>query len=69
MPGGGGPRAAREIRRLSPGTRIVALSAHDDSGSVFQMLRAGCVSYVVKGATFEEIKDALVSAARGESIP
>ena len=67
MPGGGGPAAAREIIRLSPETRVVAFSAHDDRASVFQMLRSGAVSYLVKGATVEEIRTALASAARGES--
>jgi hypothetical protein len=30
MPGGGGPKAARGIRRRSPQTRVVALSAYGD---------------------------------------
>ena len=34
MPGGGGNRAAREIRRRSPETRIVALSASTDPRTV-----------------------------------
>ena len=29
MPGGGGPRAAQEIRAQAPQTRILALSAHE----------------------------------------
>jgi EAL domain-containing protein (putative c-di-GMP-specific phosphodiesterase class I)/CheY-like chemotaxis protein len=48
MPGGGGPRAAREIRARLPRTRIMALSGHEDQASVFEMLQAGAVSYVVK---------------------
>ena len=30
MPRGGGPRAAREIAQVSPGTELIALSADDD---------------------------------------
>ena len=41
MPAGGGPRAAREIQRLSPGTRVIALSAFEDRPTVLEMLRAG----------------------------
>src|SRR5262245_13187310 len=49
MPAGGGPRAAREIRTCAPQTRIVALSAYDDRGSVLQMVECGAVGYLVKG--------------------
>jgi len=59
MPGGGGVRAAREIREISPETSIIALSAMDDRASVLDMLDAGAVSYVVKGATREQIIDTL----------
>jgi EAL domain-containing protein (putative c-di-GMP-specific phosphodiesterase class I)/DNA-binding NarL/FixJ family response regulator len=68
MPGGGGPQATAEIIHQSPQTRVVAFSAHNDRSSIFAMLKSGAVSYLVKGATAEEIKQALASAARGESI-
>lgn len=58
MPGGGGPRAAREILRRSPPTKIIALSAHEEVDSVLEMLRAGALGYVVKG----ESTDAIVRA-------
>jgi EAL domain-containing protein (putative c-di-GMP-specific phosphodiesterase class I)/FixJ family two-component response regulator len=65
MPGGGGPRAAREIGRVSPATRVVALSAHGDRATVAEMLRAGALSYVVKGAPIGEIAEAVERASRG----
>lgn len=68
MPAGGGPRAAREIALSSPETRIVALSAYEDRSSVFEMLRAGAVGYVVKGATAEEIRETIERCARGGSV-
>lgn len=55
MPGGGGPRAAREISRRSPPTKIIALSAHEEVDSVLEMLRAGALGYVVKGESTEAI--------------
>jgi EAL domain-containing protein (putative c-di-GMP-specific phosphodiesterase class I)/ActR/RegA family two-component response regulator len=55
MPAGGGPRAAREIQRLSPATRVIALSAFEDRPTVLEMLRAGAVGYLVKGTAAEEI--------------
>jgi len=65
MPGGGGPRATREIRSRSPWTRIVALSGHQDRATVVEMLRAGASAYLVKGATAEEIVDAIYTVAHG----
>jgi DNA-binding NarL/FixJ family response regulator len=47
MPAGGGARAAREIRSLSPETKVVALSAYEDRVSVLEMLRAGAAGYLV----------------------
>jgi DNA-binding NarL/FixJ family response regulator len=57
MPGGGGVRAAREIRRISPETSIIAVSALDDRNTVLEMLEAGAISYLVKGASREQIID------------
>ena len=65
MPGGGGPRAAVGIRWRSPRTNLVAFSMHDDRAAIVDMLRAGAVGYVVKGASCEEILDALRWAAQG----
>ena len=58
MPGGG-PAAARGIRKASPGTRIIALSSYDDAVTVRLMLAAGATSYVVKGTPHEELLDVM----------
>ncbi|HEX2032361.1 MAG TPA: EAL domain-containing protein [Actinomycetota bacterium] len=68
MPGGGGPRAAREIRERSPGTAILALSAYEDQSSVLQMLRVGAVGYLVKGGTVDQILEGIRRAVRGQSV-
>jgi EAL domain-containing protein (putative c-di-GMP-specific phosphodiesterase class I) len=67
MPGGGGSRAARAIRSLTPHTRIVALSAHEDRASVLEMLRAGVVAYVVKGASADEILETVRRSVLGQA--
>jgi EAL domain-containing protein (putative c-di-GMP-specific phosphodiesterase class I) len=59
MPGGGGPRAAREILRRSPDSRVIALSAHEEIDSVLEMLRAGALGYVVKGDSTDAIVKAI----------
>ena len=55
MPAGGGARAAREIIRVSPDTRVIALSAYEDRPTVLAMLRAGAVGYLVKGTASEDL--------------
>ncbi len=59
MPGGGGPQAAREIKSVSPATRIVALSAYNDRGAVVQMLRAGASGYLLKDGSIDSIVDSI----------
>ena len=67
MPGGGGSRAAREIRRRSPETRIVALSASTDPRTVASMVRAGAVGYVGKDQPAEEVLRAIHRSADGRA--
>ncbi|MEX1047453.1 MAG: ATP-binding protein [Actinomycetota bacterium] len=66
MPGGGGPRAAREIRERSPETHVVALSAYEDRRTVLEMLRAGVVGYIVKGTPAEEILYTIRRSMKGQ---
>ncbi len=49
MPAGGGPRVAAETARLSPATRVVALSARGDRTARRAMTDAGACRYLVKG--------------------
>jgi EAL domain-containing protein (putative c-di-GMP-specific phosphodiesterase class I) len=65
MPAGGGPRAAREIGRLSPATKVIALSAFEDRPTVLEMLRAGAVGYLVKGTAADEIVGSIRRVAQG----
>jgi EAL domain-containing protein (putative c-di-GMP-specific phosphodiesterase class I)/DNA-binding NarL/FixJ family response regulator len=67
MPGGGGSRAAREIRRRSPETRIVALSASTDPRSVVSMVRAGAVGYVGKDRSADEVLRAIHRSVYGRA--
>jgi len=55
MPGGGGLRATREIIRRCAPTKVVALSAHEDSDTVIGMISAGASAYVPKGDSTEKI--------------
>ena len=64
MPGGGGPQAAQKIRDKRPDTRIVALTSSESGEASMDMLRAGAVSLLVKGASKEEIVGAILEATR-----
>ena len=55
MPGGGGLRATREITKRCGSTKVVALSAHEDSDTVISMISAGASAYVPKGDSTEKI--------------
>ena len=67
MPGDG-HRAAREIIGVSPGTRVVAMSAYDDRAAVVGMISAGACSYVTKGSAASEVIEAVERAAGGGSM-
>jgi EAL domain-containing protein (putative c-di-GMP-specific phosphodiesterase class I)/ActR/RegA family two-component response regulator len=67
MPGGGA-EATRGILDCSPNTQILALSGYDDDTTALEMIRAGAVSYIVKGAPPEEIVETAIRSAHGESV-
>ncbi len=66
MPGGGA-HAAREIRKRSPETKVIAFTAHHDRATVLEMLEAGAVGYVLKGSSIDAIVDSIEQAAAGQS--
>jgi EAL domain-containing protein (putative c-di-GMP-specific phosphodiesterase class I)/CheY-like chemotaxis protein len=67
MPAGGGPRVAREIQLRSPETVVVALSANGDRDSVFRMLEAGALGYLVKGGRARDVVETIKRSARREA--
>jgi DNA-binding NarL/FixJ family response regulator len=66
MPGGGAS-AARGIKERSPGTSVLAFSAHDDALTMREMFDAGADGYVVKGSTVAEIIASIWHAAASGS--
>ena len=67
LPGGGGEVVAAAARRSAPETRVVALSAYDDPTTIMGMLRAGAISYIVKGTAGDEVLDSVHRAIRGQA--
>ncbi|RYE94972.1 MAG: response regulator transcription factor [Myxococcales bacterium] len=66
MPRLSGTQATEQLRRESPGVKVLALSAHEDKGYVQQMLAAGAAGYVVKRTAAEELVRAVRLVASGE---
>ena len=64
MPGGGAV-AVRGIKRCSPTTRVLALSASRDRATVLEMLGAGADGYLVKGDSVDAIVAAIERAPPG----
>lgn len=63
MPVLDGVEATREIARLVPDARIVALTGCDEQDVVASMLGAGAAAYCVKGAPLWELERAIAGAA------
>src|SRR5207253_8997191 len=67
MPGDG-IAAARRIAAALPDTRILMLTVSADSDDVLDALQAGAQGYVLKGATAEEIIDAVRAVHEGRAV-
>jgi DNA-binding NarL/FixJ family response regulator len=63
MPLMNGDDATRQIRKLMPETRVIALSMFEENETMQKMFRAGAERYVLKTAPSEE----LFAAIRGKS--
>ncbi len=67
MPDLDGIEATQIIKKVSPETRIVVLTMHDDARYFFQMLKEGALGYVVKGANPNELLSAIRAAFKNQA--
>jgi DNA-binding NarL/FixJ family response regulator len=65
MPRTGGLEALRQIREVSPHTRVLVLTMHDDEGYLREALAAGSAGYVLKRAADIELLSAIRAVHRG----
>ena len=65
MPGMGGVQATQTLRKLIPEAKILALTAHEDSEHMSQMLRAGASGYILKRAAARHLIQAIHTVAAG----
>ncbi len=68
MPGMDGLEVARRVQSISPLTRVVALTAHEEQPYVLAMLQAGAAGYLSKSSRGHEVIQAVRAAAAGETV-
>jgi DNA-binding NarL/FixJ family response regulator len=65
MPLLGGALATERIVQHTPGTRVLALTVHEDRGYLQELLRAGASGYVLKRAAADDLIHAIRTVSRG----
>jgi DNA-binding NarL/FixJ family response regulator len=68
MPVLDGIGATRRLRVEQPAVRVLALTTFDDDDDVFAALRAGALGYLLKDVSGDRLVEAVLAAARGESV-
>jgi two-component system, NarL family, response regulator NreC len=65
MPHMNGLEAAQEVRRVSPATKCLLLTRHEDEHHVLAAMKAGLRGYVLKSQTALELSQAIREVHRG----
>jgi DNA-binding NarL/FixJ family response regulator len=65
MPGLNGIDTAREIMRISPGTKTIILTQHTEEPYILEALRAGVHGYVLKSQAVSDMIQAIRDVHRG----
>jgi len=68
MPRVNGIEATKGIKRVSPETAVLVLTAYDDDQYVFAILEAGAAGYLLKNCRGSELIDAVRRVRSGESV-
>jgi DNA-binding NarL/FixJ family response regulator len=68
MPKFDGLEASRQIKKLTPNTAILILTAYDDDNYVLGLLEAGATGYLMKSAKGQDLVEAVRAVRAGESV-
>ena len=68
MPKMDGVTAVREMKRLAPTTQVIVLTSYYKDEQIFNAIKAGALSYLLKDVKPEELVEAVRAAARDESV-
>jgi DNA-binding NarL/FixJ family response regulator len=67
LPGMNGIEGTRRIRSLSPTSRVVMLTVHEEDDKVFEAICAGASGYLLKSAPADRIVEAVRQVVRGDA--
>jgi DNA-binding NarL/FixJ family response regulator len=65
LPGMNGIQGTKRVREISPATRVIILTIHEDNEKIFDALCAGASGYLLKSSPPEEIEHAMMEVLRG----
>jgi two-component system response regulator NreC len=65
MAGLNGIETTRQLREISPQTRVLALTVHEDEGMLREMIRAGAFGYIIKRAAESDLIQAIRVISQG----
>jgi DNA-binding NarL/FixJ family response regulator len=67
MPEMDGVAATRLVKGASPHSHVIVLTSYHEDEHIFPAIRAGALSYLLKGVGLDELTEAVRKAARGEA--
>ncbi|HEV2235569.1 MAG TPA: response regulator transcription factor [Ktedonobacterales bacterium] len=63
-----GVKATRLVKQRSPRSQVIVLTSYHEDEQIFPAVRAGALSYLLKGVGLDELTEAVRKAARGEAV-
>lgn len=66
LPDINGIELCAQIKRISPGTAVIAISNHTERSIIMQILQNGASGYILKNASVEELQSCIETALNGE---
>lgn len=66
MPDIDGIEVTRRLRKISPQTQVLILTAYEDEVLLQEAVKAGAAGYIIKRAVADELLDAIRAVSRGD---
>jgi len=67
LPGKSGIEGIKLIKEKNPQTDVIMITVFKDSDKIFKSLCSGATGYILKGTSFEEIKESILTILKGGS--